>query len=182
MNRAAGPPFGRSLLMFLLIGAGGTAAYLAVYLTLRTTMPAQAANVTARVLVAVPTTWLSGRYAFGGRRLRWPRLVCGAVVVLSVGTAVSALLLTVEQALIVGPDVTAEVLALVAANAAAAAVRFGMLRQWLFRPPPRSDAAVEPRSDRSTTPTPTTTDFRLPDPLRRPPVVSRPAQPLRGNA
>jgi putative flippase GtrA len=126
---------GRSLLRFLLLGLGGTACYLSLYLTLRSMpdpLPAQAANVSARVLVAVPTTWLNGRYAFRGARLRPTKLVGGALTVLAAGTVLSAGVLALEEHILPTADRVAEVCGLVTANLVATAARFTLLRSWLF--------------------------------------------------
>jgi putative flippase GtrA len=106
-----------SLARFLLIGAGGTACYLGLYLLLRTAgTPAQVANVVARVTVAVPTTWLGGRYAFGATHTSGGRLVGGALTVLAVGTLVSLAVLGLEQELVGTSNPIVEALALCGAN------------------------------------------------------------------
>lgn len=138
-----------SLLRFGLIGILGTAAYLVLYLALRSpwvALPAQPANVAARVSVALPTTWLSARYAFGSDRTGRTRLVVGALAALAVGTSVSACVLALEQLLVKRPDRAAEVGALVAANLAAAAARFGFLRDWLSRADHTADPKVAGRA------------------------------------
>jgi putative flippase GtrA len=119
---------------FLVIGAAGTAACLGTYLLLRLTLPAQAANVLARLVVSVPTTWLNGRYTFGAT-VSARRLYGGALTVLAAGTAVSAGLLAVEQSLLGPAHRWAELAAVALANAGATMARFTLLRQWLFRSP-----------------------------------------------
>jgi putative flippase GtrA len=125
---------GRQVARFLVIGAAGTAACLGTYLLLRLAMPAQPANALARLVVAVPTTWLNGHYTFGAK-VSTRRLYGGALAVLAAGTAVSAALLAAEQALLGPADPVAELAAVALATAAATAARFTLLRQWLFRSP-----------------------------------------------
>jgi polyisoprenyl-phosphate glycosyltransferase len=130
--RNTGRACGQQVFRFLVVGAGGTAACLIGYLLLRLEMPAENANVVSRLAVAIPTTWLNGRYTFGTRVSR-RRLYGGALVVLAAGTAVSAGLLAVEQSVEGVTDRPAELAALVFANAGATVARFVLLRQWLFR-------------------------------------------------
>lgn len=132
----------REVARFLLVGAGGTAACLAGYLLLRLELPAEEANVVARLAVAIPTTWLNGRFTFGARVSR-RRLYGGALAVLAAGTAVSAGLLAVEQSLDGLTDRPAELAALVTANAGATVARFVLLRQWLFRRGRRPTAGAQ---------------------------------------
>ena len=135
---------GREVVRFLAVGAGGTAACLVGYVLLRREMPAETANVVARLAVAVPTTWLNGRYTFGAQ-VSWRRLYGGALAVLAAGTAVSAGLLAAEQSIEGGTDRLAELAALVTANAGATVARFLLLRQWLFRhTADRSTAGAQP--------------------------------------
>ncbi|WP_169789919.1 GtrA family protein [Actinoplanes subtropicus] len=124
----------RQVTRFLVIGAVGTAACLGAYVLLRLALPAQAANVVARLVVAVPTTWLNGRYTFGAK-VSARRLYGGALAVLAAGAVVSAGLLAAEQSLLGPADRWAELAALVLANAGATVARFTLLRQWLFRSP-----------------------------------------------
>jgi putative flippase GtrA len=122
----------RQAVRFLIIGAAGTAACLAVYLLLRLAIPAQAANVVSRLAVAVPTTWLNGRYTFN-TRVSHRRLYGGTLAVLAAGTTISAGLLAIEQAALGPANRPAEVVALVVATAVATVARFLLLRHWLFR-------------------------------------------------
>jgi putative flippase GtrA len=135
---------------FAAVGIAGTAAYLAGYVLLSTTLPVHLANVTARIAVAVPSTWLNGRHTFGSR-VSAPRLIAGTLATLAAGIAITDLPLAVEQTLVGSDDRAAELLTLTGATAAAAAVRFLLLRNWLFR-----SAAGSP-VQRDATPTETRT-------------------------
>jgi len=132
---------GREVTRFLVVGAAGTAACLAGYALLRLAMAPQAANIVSRLSVAIPTTWLNGRFTFGAAISR-PRLYGGALAVLAAGTAISAGLLAAEQSLVGPADRLAELAALVVANAVAAAARFVLLRNWVFRPVPAASATL----------------------------------------
>jgi putative flippase GtrA len=132
-SRAPGPALRSQVVGFALVGIAGTVGYLAVYALLRTVLPAHAANVTARIAAAVPTTWANGRHTF---RSRVPvfRMYAGALVVLAAGVVITGLPLAAEQALRGADDRTAELLTLTCATAVATVVRFLLLRNWLFRP------------------------------------------------
>jgi hypothetical protein len=109
-------------------------------------MPVHVANVTSRIAVAVPSTWLNGHHTFGSR-VSAPRLIAGTLATLAVGVVITDLPLAVEQALVGADDRAAELLTLTGATAAAAAARFLLLRNWLFLP------ASGPPVQRDTTPT-----------------------------
>ena len=68
MNQAARPrPTGRQLVRFAVIGAASAAAYLLLYLLLRTVTGAQVANVVALVVTQVANTATNRRFTFGLR-------------------------------------------------------------------------------------------------------------------
>ena len=148
-RRGAGPipvrrAWAREAGRFLLVGAGGTAACLLGFVLLRAELPAETANVVSRLAVAIPTTWLNGRYTFGARVSR-RRLYGGALAVLAAGTAVSAGLLAVEQSVEGATDRLAELAALMTANVGATVARFVLMRQWLFRRDRRRSTAAAQR-------------------------------------
>ena len=60
-------PTGRQLVRFALIGAASAAAYLLLYLLLRTVTTAQVANVVALVVTQVANTATNRRFTFGLR-------------------------------------------------------------------------------------------------------------------
>lgn len=124
-------PAGR-LFRFAGVGALGTGAYLIAYVVLRQALGADAASAVARVGVAVPTTWLNGRYTFRRRTTVW-RLHLGGLALLGVGTVTTWLALAVETALVVHPDRRVELLTVVLATVLAAGIRFCLMRTWLFR-------------------------------------------------
>jgi putative flippase GtrA len=138
------------LVGFVLVGLAGTAAYLAVYALLRIVLPADVANITARLAVAVPTTWVNGRHTFQSR-VSVPRLYAGALVTVAVGLVVTSLPLAAEQALLGVHDRPAELLTLAGATTVATVARFLLMRTWLFRPHPHAPdrpSATLRRADR----------------------------------
>jgi putative flippase GtrA len=122
----------RQVVSFLTVGVIGVGAYLALYLILRGLIDAHLANVLARVLVAIPTTWVNGRRTFGSS-VSVRRIVGGSLVILALSTAISAVPLAAEQALLGADNRLAEELTLIVATAVATAARFLLLRNWLFR-------------------------------------------------
>jgi putative flippase GtrA len=121
---------------FAAVGVLSTAAYLVLYVLLRTTMEAQAANAAALFATAVGNTAANRRYTFdvrhSGGALRH-QLQGLAVFLAALGLAAAALagLHDVDPL----PSRGTEVAALVAANVAATVLRFLALRSWVFRRP-----------------------------------------------
>jgi putative flippase GtrA len=124
----------RQLLRFAVIGAAGTAGYVALYLLLRCGFSTQVSGATARVLLAVPTTWLNGRWTFG-RTVPLPRLLLGAAATVAVGAAVTSGALALQHVLVPGGGGLPEVTALVAASVLAALGRFLVMREGVFSRP-----------------------------------------------
>jgi putative flippase GtrA len=125
---------GRELARFAVIGGAGTGGYVAVYLLLRCGFGAQVSGVTARVMLAVPTTWLNGRWTFG-RTVPLPRLLLGAAATVAVGAAVTSGALALQHVLVPGGGGLPEVTALVAASVLAALGRFLVMREGVFSRP-----------------------------------------------
>jgi putative flippase GtrA len=124
----------RQLLRFAAIGVVGTGAYVGLYLALRCISGAQLSGAAARVLLAVPTTWLNGRWTFG-RRVPALRLVLGAMATVAVGAAVTSGFLALQHLVVPDGGQLAEVAAVVVANVLAAAARFGVMRHGVFAGP-----------------------------------------------
>ncbi|MFT4262025.1 MAG: glycosyltransferase [Nocardioides sp.] len=123
-----------TLATFLLIGGLGTLAYLLAYELLRIAMPAQPANVTSRIVIAVATTWLNARHAFGVR-ISVARVIYGSLVLMLAVMAVASAFLAVEQSLRGPSDQLAELVTLCAATVVGTVLRFELMRRWLFRIP-----------------------------------------------
>lgn len=141
-----GPPLSGQLLRFAGVGVIGTLSYLLLYVVLRGWLSPAVASAVGRVAVAVPSTWLNGRVTFR-RRVSARRLHLGTVALLAVGTVTTWLALAGETHLVTRTDRLVEVLTVAAATVVAAALRFLLLRAWVFRtgrPPARPAAAAAP--------------------------------------
>ena len=143
----------RQLARFALVGVASTLAYLLLYLALWVALPAQAANAAALLATTVANTAANRRYTF---EVRGP---AGALRHQLQGLAAFGLALGLTAAALAGlhaaaphPPRTVELAALVGANLTATLVRFLLLRDWVFRPSPRS--AATPRIIQATRRTP----------------------------
>jgi putative flippase GtrA len=126
-------PLGQQLARFTAIGATSTLAYLALYLALRTAVPAVVANAVALAVTAVANTAANRHFTFGIRhkegRLRHQLQgmgVFGTALVVTT-TAIGLLHLTDPH-----PSRWLEATVLVLANLGATALRFLLLRGWVF--------------------------------------------------
>jgi putative flippase GtrA len=135
--RAAPVPAGmrRQLPSFAVIGAVSTVAQLVLYALLRPFLPVITANVVSYVLAAVANTAANRRFTFGvvGRRRAVRHQLEGGVAFLA-GLAVSTAGLALLHALAPGAPRVAELAVLLALNLFAAAIRFALLRAWVFHP------------------------------------------------
>jgi putative flippase GtrA len=133
---AAGPPQAprHRLARFLAIGAVSTAAYLGVFWALRAPLGGQGANAAALLLTAVANTAANRRFTFGvrGRTARTRHQIQG-LGVFAVGLALTSGSLALLHRQDANPGRTGELAVLVAANLAATAARFALLRRWVFR-------------------------------------------------
>ncbi|CAM5690296.1 GtrA family protein [Streptomyces aurantiogriseus] len=122
----------RQLPVFAVIGLLSTAAYLGLYTALRPVLDAQPANLVALLVTAVANTAANRRFTFrvqgaeGAARHHLQGLVAFVA-----GLALSSGALAVaHRTLSDAPRV--EIAALIVANAAATALRFTLLRLWVF--------------------------------------------------
>jgi putative flippase GtrA len=141
---------------FAVVGAGCTLAYLGLYLLLRGSMPAQAANlISLLLLTAVANTTANRRLTFGiSGRPNAARHQFKGLLTFSIGLALTAGSLAVLHANSPHPGRGAEIAVLLAANLVAGALRFALCRTWVFgrsersagRPPAETDdsARAEP--------------------------------------
>jgi putative flippase GtrA len=148
---AAVAPVGTAaqVLRFAAIGVLSTGAYLVLYLLLRTAVPAQAANAVALLVTAVGNTAANRRYTFS---VRGPagavRQQVQGLAVFVAALALTSAALAVLHAMTGHPGRMTEVAVLFAANLVATALRFVLMRTWVFRAGPRprrglsGDAAV----------------------------------------
>jgi putative flippase GtrA len=118
---------------FALIGVVSTVAQLVLYALLRPFMPVLAANLVSYLLAAIANTAANRRFTFGvvGPRRVVRHQMEGGVAFL-VGLAVSTAGLAIVHAL--GASRRTELAALLGFNLFAAAIRFVLLRAWVFHP------------------------------------------------
>ncbi|MFC5719911.1 glycosyltransferase [Streptomyces gamaensis] len=147
-ERSYGVPAGlvRQLLGFCLVGAASTCVYLALYALLRTgaALGPQPANALALLLSALANTAANRRLTFGvcGRE-RVLRHQAQGLVVLGIGLVLTSGSLAALDLAVRAPAHGAEVAVLLTANLAATALRFVLLRTWVFpEQPPRQHNAL----------------------------------------
>jgi putative flippase GtrA len=121
--------------VFAAIGGVSTAVYVALFVVLRGGNSAQMANLMALLATAVVNTAANRRLTFGVRgREGAGRAQMQGLLVFAVGLALTSGALTLVHAVTARPTGTVEVAVLVGASAAATALRFVLLRTWVFRP------------------------------------------------
>jgi putative flippase GtrA len=161
---AAAPRAGMvtQLVRFAMVGVASTLAYALLYVLLAGPLGAQAANVVALLLTAVANTAANRAYTFGVRgRARAVRHQGQGLAVFALAWALTAGSLALLHALASAAPRVAELLVLCVANLVATALRFVLLRGWVFRertttspaPPPVAD----PAPDTAPTPDPVIT-------------------------
>lgn len=125
---------GRQLGRFAAVGVASTLAYLALFVLLRPSVGAFAANALALLLTAVANTAANRRITFDtrgpARRLRHH---AEGLAVFGLGLAATSAALWLLHALAGEPARLVELTVLVAANAAATLLRFVLFRAWVFR-------------------------------------------------
>jgi len=123
------------LMRFAAIGVASTLLYLLLFLGFRAGLPAQAANALALALSAVANTAANRRFTFGRRgpeRLLTHHAQGLAVFGLCLGLTSASLALL--GLLAPSAPAAVELAVLVAANAIATALRYLLLRLWVFGP------------------------------------------------
>ncbi|WP_460573391.1 bifunctional glycosyltransferase family 2/GtrA family protein [Humibacter soli] len=144
------PGFFGQVLRFGVVGVLSTVAYALLYLLLQHAMSAQVANFIALLITAIANTWANRRFTFGVRGTeRAATHQAQGLVVFGIAWGITSGSLGVLH--LVDPDArpSVELVALTAANLVATALRFVLLRAWVFR---RGRSAAVP----SPMPTPTT--------------------------
>jgi putative flippase GtrA len=125
----------RQAVRFCAIGAASTVAYLFLFVLLHAALGAQAANVVALLVTTVANTAANRRLTFGVRgAARAGRHHLEGLVVFAVALAVTSGALDALHALVIQPPRSVELAVLVGANLAATAIRFVLLRGWVFHP------------------------------------------------
>ncbi|MEV6210373.1 glycosyltransferase [Kitasatospora sp. NPDC051914] len=129
------PGLGWQLASFAVVGTLSTLAYVLLYLGMRQLMPALAANFLALAVTAVFNTAANRRFTFGvtGRRDALKHQIEGGIA-FAVGLVLSSGAIALLGAAAPAAGHSAELAALVGANALATLVRFLLLRVWVFNP------------------------------------------------
>ncbi len=122
------------LARFGAVGVASTLAYLLLFTLMRPAGGAQAANLAALLLTGVANTAANRRITFGVTgRVGVGRQQAQGLLVFALGLGLTSGSLFVLNALSSHPGRVLEISVLVLANAAATAVRFVLLRAWVFR-------------------------------------------------
>ena len=135
-SRAAAPrSLLRQLVRFGAIGIASTLAYLLLFVLLRGEIGSQAANFVALGATAVANTWANRRFTFGVRGAAGAtRHQVEGLVVFGIALAVTSGSLALLHVLSSDPQRWVELAVLVTANLTATAIRFVLLRGWVFHP------------------------------------------------
>jgi putative flippase GtrA len=128
------PGLFRQLVRFAAIGSLSTAAYLLLFLLAHPALGAQGANLFALLITTVANTAANRRLTFGivGRQHAGRHQLQG-LVVFCLGLALTSGSLAVLHAAEPEPHRAFELSVLIVANLAATALRFVLLRGWVFR-------------------------------------------------
>lgn len=125
----------RQLVRFASIGVASTVAYLLIFLALHAGIGAQAANLVALLLTAIGNTAANRRFTFGVRgSTRMGRHHLEGLVVFGLALALTSGSLALMHALVDPTPHWLELTAVIVANLTATAMRFTLLRGWVFHP------------------------------------------------
>src|ERR1700737_937495 len=117
------------------IGVVSTAAYLLLFMLMQGWAGAQAANLIALLVTAIGNTAANRRFTFGvGGRDKAGRHPVEGLIVFAIALAITSGSLGVLHAVVPAPHHLVELVVLVGANLVATAVRFVLLRGWVFHP------------------------------------------------
>jgi putative flippase GtrA len=125
----------RQVVRFGAIGVTSTLAYLALFMLMQGVIGAQAANLVALLVTAIANTAANRRFTFGvtgGAKVA--RHHVEGLIVFGIALAITSGALAGLHAFVEQPHRLVEVSVLVAANLLATAVRFVLLRGWVFHP------------------------------------------------
>jgi putative flippase GtrA len=125
----------RQSVRFACIGVASTLAYLLLFMMLHGAFGAQAANLIALLVTAIGNTAANRRFTFGvAGRSKAARHHVEGLIVFGVALAITSGSLVVLHAVVPEPGRYVDAAVLVAANLFATAVRFVLLRGWVFHP------------------------------------------------
>jgi putative flippase GtrA len=134
LSAAPGSLF-RQAIRFGAIGVASTAAYLLLFMLMQGWAGAQAANLIALLLTAIGNTAANRRFTFGvGGRTNATRNHIEGLVVFGIALAITSGALAGLHTVVAQPHHLVELAVLVLANLVATAVRFVLLRGWVFHP------------------------------------------------
>jgi putative flippase GtrA len=125
----------RQAVRFGTIGVASTLAYLALFMLMHGWIGAQAANLVALLVTAVANTAANRRFTFGvtgGTKVA--RHHVEGLIVFAIALAITSGALAGLHAFVDQPHRLLELSVLVLANLLATAVRFVLLRGWVFHP------------------------------------------------
>jgi putative flippase GtrA len=127
----------RQVVRFGAVGVASTAAYLVLFVLLHGWIGAQAANLVALLVTAIGNTAVNRRFTFGvggtgaGRAARHH---VEGLIVFAIALAITSGALAVLHGVVPQPHRLLEITVLIVANLVATAVRFVLLRGWVFHP------------------------------------------------
>jgi putative flippase GtrA len=125
----------RQVVRFGAVGVASTAAYLLLFMLLHGVIGAQAANLVSLLLTAIANTAANRRFTFGvAGGAKAARHHVEGLIVFAVALAITSGALAGLHAFVEQPHRLLELSVLVLANLAATAVRFVLLRGWVFHP------------------------------------------------
>ncbi|MGY4649323.1 glycosyltransferase [Mycobacterium sp. URHB0021] len=134
LSAAPGSLF-RQVVRFGAVGVVSTAAYVVLFMLMQGWSGAQAANLIALLVTAIGNTAANRRFTFGvGGRERVTRHHVEGLIVFAIALAITSSALGVLHAVVAQPHHLVELSVLVLANLVATAVRFVLLRGWVFHP------------------------------------------------
>ncbi|BBY31154.1 bifunctional glycosyltransferase family 2/GtrA family protein [Mycolicibacterium sediminis] len=123
----------RQVVRFGAVGVASTAAYLVLFMLLHGMIGAQAANLVALLVTAIGNTAANRRFTFGVAGNGARHHVEG-LIVFGIALAITSGALAGLHAFVDTPHRMVELGVLVLANLIATAVRFVLLRGWVFHP------------------------------------------------
>ena len=136
--------FGRQTVSFVVIGTISTLISLVLFVILRDPIGPVAANAVALVVTAFANNWAHRRWTFRRRGTRWSWTVLGGTV----SFALTLLISTIGLLLVRGNE-AAELAVVPVSWALGGALRFMVLRSWVYRRGARSPAgALQPHARR----------------------------------
>jgi putative flippase GtrA len=132
-SQAAPRSLFRQVVRFATVGVASTAAYLVLFMLLHGVIGAQVANLVALLVTAIGNTAANRRFTFGVAGNAARHHVEG-LIVFGIALAITSGALAGLHAFVDQPHRILEMSVLVLANLLATAVRFVLLRGWVFHP------------------------------------------------